>query len=206
MMNFPWRSRDVLRTRSGGRQGIAYWGPEKEKKAPVVGPILKNWVHCFNADSCDISGREAVRRSQNVDREIRALWGALARQRTGRARPADGYIGDPERRRPVRFLAAGGCYCRHQDRVFFAGAVVCDPRHVGPDPQRAAISARPLGSSVNLTWSARALAALSQRFDPLLGPLSGALLGRQTSPSCFAKCSVDAAAIRADRIRAGART
>jgi hypothetical protein len=186
MRSFP-RSRRLLRTCFPAGREIIYLGAEKGKKASAVAPTLKTSSHCFGATSHDISGLRATRRSQHVDREIRTLWRALARERIGCARAAEGCVRDPERRRAVQFLAAGRCDRLHQDRVFFTGAGVCHPGHVKPDPQRPAIGARPLRCSINLPRSARTPAALRPR-----APLSRFAI-RAT-----------AAAIGLDRIPAGA--
>ena len=184
MMRFP-RSRRLLRPPLPERREIIYFGPEKGKKASALGPTMKTSSRCLGANSHDIRASQATCRSHYADREIRAIWRALAREPARRARAADERVGDPERRRSVQFLAPGRCDRRHQDRIFFAGAVVCHPGDVRLDPQRAAIAERSLGSSANFTRSSRPLPA--QR--------------PQASPSLRS-----AAASDADRILAGSRT
>jgi hypothetical protein len=171
-----------------GWQRTVYFGPKKENKAAAPGPIFEIWVHCFSGDSCDIDHLRAARRnprrsqSQNVDREIRTLWRALARVPIGQQRAAESGVCNSERRRPVQFLDPGCCYRRHEDRVLFTGSVVFQPRvirsyRVGRDQQRRALSAQANCSSANLTRSASDLPAFRSR----------------ASLTCFAIRSINAA-------------
>jgi hypothetical protein len=188
------RSRRLLWACSLQRQRIGYFALEKEDKATVPGPRFETCAHCFSGNSCDINGLQASRRSQNVDREIRTLWRAPARVPIGQARAAEGDVRNFKRRRPVQFLAPGRCYRFHEGRVLFTGSVVFhpgvfQPRRVGLDQQRAAISAQAICFSIDLTRSANIL--------PAFGP--------HASLSCFAIRSINAADIGADQILAGMR-
>jgi hypothetical protein len=187
MMRFPRRSRYLLCTCSL-EQKIAYSGLKKEQKASVVGPILKTCAHCFAANSCDIKGLQAARRSQNVHREIRTLWRTLARVRIRQARPAESNLQNFKRHRSVQFLVAGCCYCPRQDRVFCAGSVFHAGR-VSFETQPAAISAQSVYSLENLTRLASPI--------PTFGP--------RASPSRFAPRSIKAAYIGTDHIPAEMR-
>jgi len=183
-----WRP---LGRRSPERERTVYFGLEKEDKATALRPIFEIWVHCFSGNSCDIDGLKATRRdprrslSQNVDREIRTLWRALARVPLGQQRAAESDVCNPKRRRSVQFLAPGCCYRFHQDRVFFTGSVfrpgVFRPSRVGLD--RRAISARANRSSANLTRSASDLPTFWSH----------------ASLSCFAIRSINAADVGADQ-------
>jgi hypothetical protein len=193
--------------RSVGRQGIVYFTLKKEHKATALGPTFETWVHCFNSSFCDINGLQAMRRSlprrsqsQNVDREIRALWRAPARIPIGQSRAPESDVRDLKCCRSVQFLVPGCCYRFHEDRVFFAGPSVFQPglfqpglfrpRRVGPDRERAALSPRAIRSSANLIRSA----SLTSPF------------GSRGSLSCFAIRLINAANAGADQILARIRT
>ncbi len=193
-------SRRPLCVGSLERKRTVYFGLKKEDKATAFGPIFEIWAHCFSGDSCDIDGCKARHRdprrsqSRNVDREIRTLWRVLARVPIGQQRAAESDVGSLKRCRSVQFLAPGGCYRFHQDRVFFTGSVVFRPSVVRPirgglDKQRRAISAQANFSSANLTRSASDLPTIR----------SGVSL------SSFAIRSINATDIGADQNPAGMR-
>jgi hypothetical protein len=187
------RSRRPLGGRSPERERTVYFGLKKEDKPTALGPIFEIWVHCFSGNSCDIDGLKAARRdprrslSQNVDREIRTLWRALAQVPLGQQRAAESAVCNFKRRRSVQFLVPGRCYRFHQDCLFLTGSVfrprVFRPSRVGLDEQRRAISARANRSSANLTWSASDLPTFRS----------------PASLSCFAIRSISAADVGADQ-------